>query len=133
MAGALATLMLGATPEPFGLVAIESMATGTPVVARRAGALTETVDHGTTGFLVDDLQEAQLAVSRARALDRRRIRVLAPQILGRCHDERVRASLRVRHQRSPAFWAAPGGHGRAKSRDASGTRRELGGTRLTAR
>ena len=37
MAGAVATLMLGAWPEPFGLVAIESMATGTPVMARRAG------------------------------------------------------------------------------------------------
>ena len=42
--GALATVMLGGWPEPFGLVAIESMATGTPVIARRAGALTETVD-----------------------------------------------------------------------------------------
>ena len=38
-AGALATIMLGAWPEPFGLVAIESMATGTPVIGRRAGAL----------------------------------------------------------------------------------------------
>ena len=37
-AGAMATLMLGGWPEPFGLVAIESMATGTPVIARRAGA-----------------------------------------------------------------------------------------------
>ena len=51
LAGALATLMLGAWPEPFGLVAIELMATGTPVIARRAGALTETVDHGRNGFL----------------------------------------------------------------------------------
>ena len=42
-AGALATVMLGAWPEPFGLVAIESLATGTPVIARRAGALTETI------------------------------------------------------------------------------------------
>lgn len=72
--GALATLMLGAWPEPFGLVAIESMATGTPVVARRAGALTETVEHGVDGFLVDDEDEAMLALSRVRSLDRRRIR-----------------------------------------------------------
>lgn len=73
-AGALATLMLGSWPEPFGLVAIESMATGTPVIARRAGALTETVSHGETGFLVDDLQEAQLAVVRVAELDRAHIR-----------------------------------------------------------
>jgi glycosyltransferase involved in cell wall biosynthesis len=70
MVEARATLMLGAWPEPFGLVAIESMATGTPVIGRRAGALTETIDHGVTGFLVDDLDEATLAVSRVVSLDR---------------------------------------------------------------
>ena len=73
-AGAAATLMLGAWPEPFGLVAIESMATGTPVIARRAGALTETIDHGETGFLVDDEIEAELAIRFARELDRARVR-----------------------------------------------------------
>ena len=73
-AGALATVMLGAWPEPFGLVAIESMATGTPVIARRAGALPEIVEHGRSGFLVDDLQEAILAVGRAGSLDRRQVR-----------------------------------------------------------
>jgi glycosyltransferase involved in cell wall biosynthesis len=74
LAGALATVMLGAWPEPFGLVAIESMATGTPVIARRAGALTETVEHGVTGFLVDDVKEAGLAVAKVHELDRRLIR-----------------------------------------------------------
>jgi glycosyltransferase involved in cell wall biosynthesis len=73
-AGAMATVMLGGWPEPFGLVAIESMATGTPVIARRAGALTETIEHGVTGFLVDDVGEAVLAVERIGELDRRRIR-----------------------------------------------------------
>ena len=73
MVRALATVMLGAWPEPFGLVAIESMATGTPVIARRAGGLTETIDHGVTGFLVDDLDEAALAVTRVAALDRAEI------------------------------------------------------------
>ena len=67
-AGALATVMLGAWPEPFGLVAIESMATGTPVIARRAGALPEIIEHGGTGFLIDDLQEAALAVELASSL-----------------------------------------------------------------
>jgi glycosyltransferase involved in cell wall biosynthesis len=74
LAGALATLMLGAWPEPFGLVAIESLATGTPVIARRAGALPEIIEHGVDGFLVDDLSEARLAVSLAGDLDRTRIR-----------------------------------------------------------
>ena len=73
MAGALATLMLGAWPEPFGLVAIESMATGTPVIARRAGAYLETIDHGHNGFLIDDLDEATLAVGRVEQLNRRAV------------------------------------------------------------
>jgi glycosyltransferase involved in cell wall biosynthesis len=73
-AGALATVMLGAWPEPFGLVAIESLATGTPVVGRRAGALTETIVHGADGFLVDDLTEAELAVGRVGELNRTDIR-----------------------------------------------------------
>jgi glycosyltransferase involved in cell wall biosynthesis len=74
VAGARATLMLGAWPEPFGLVAIESMATGTPVIARRAGALSETVEHGVDGFLVDDLDEAVLALAKVDELDRAEIR-----------------------------------------------------------
>ncbi|MBA3527983.1 MAG: glycosyltransferase family 4 protein [Propionibacteriaceae bacterium] len=74
MAGALATLMLGSWPEPFGLVAIESLATGTPVIARRSGALPEIVEPGVDGFLVDDLIEAEQAVRRVGELDRIRIR-----------------------------------------------------------
>ncbi len=74
LAGARATIMMGAWPEPFGLVAIESMAAGTPVIARRAGGLTETVEHGVDGFLVDDLEEAALAIDMAGELDRSEIR-----------------------------------------------------------
>jgi glycosyltransferase involved in cell wall biosynthesis len=70
MAGAMATLMLGAWPEPFGLVAVESMATGTPVIARRAGAYPELIEHGVTGYLVDDIDEAVLAVGRIDRLAR---------------------------------------------------------------
>ncbi len=76
-AGAAATLMLGAWPEPFGLVAIESMATGTPVIARRAGGLTETIEHGVTGFLVDDVTEASLAIDRVDEVDRAAVRASA--------------------------------------------------------
>ncbi|HET6379537.1 MAG TPA: glycosyltransferase family 4 protein [candidate division Zixibacteria bacterium] len=74
LASALATLMLGAWPEPFGLVAIESLACGTPVIARRAGALPEIVEHGVDGFLVDDVAEARLAVELAPRLNREEIR-----------------------------------------------------------
>jgi glycosyltransferase involved in cell wall biosynthesis len=76
-ARARATLMLGAWPEPFGLVAIESMACGTPVIARRAGALPEILRHGTDGYLVDDVVEAELAVAMVDRLDRSGIRASA--------------------------------------------------------
>ena len=89
LAGALATVLMGAWPEPFGLVAIESMATGTPVIARRAGALPEIVDHGLTGFLVDDLHEARFAVRGVATLDRAVVRqtVLERFSVGRMVDE----------------------------------------------
>jgi glycosyltransferase involved in cell wall biosynthesis len=73
-AGAAATVMLSTWPEPFGLVAIESMATGTPVIARRAGGPTETVEHDVTGYLVDDLTEAELAVRHVGDLSRAVVR-----------------------------------------------------------
>jgi glycosyltransferase involved in cell wall biosynthesis len=97
-AGALATIMLGAWPEPFGLVAIESMATGTPVIARRAGGLTETIEHGVNGFLVDDLTEAELAVQQVAGLDRRQIREAAierfsPERMAREYEEVYRELL----------------------------------------
>jgi glycosyltransferase involved in cell wall biosynthesis len=71
---AIATLMLGDWPEPFGLVAVESMATGTPIIALRAGALPETVRHGIDGFIVDSVEEAVSLVPQIAALDRDRIR-----------------------------------------------------------
>lgn len=73
-ANAFATLMLGDWPEPFGLVAIESLATGTPVLARRAGALPEIVRDGVDGFVVDTLEQACQALTRVPSLDRAQIR-----------------------------------------------------------
>jgi glycosyltransferase involved in cell wall biosynthesis len=61
-------------PEPFGLVMIESMACGTPVVACNRGSVPEILDHGVTGFVVDSEDEALLAIHRAHELDRMRIR-----------------------------------------------------------
>jgi glycosyltransferase involved in cell wall biosynthesis len=58
-------------PEPFGLVMIEAMACGTPVIAYRMGSVPEVVDEGTTGYIVDNLDDAVTAVHRAGALDRR--------------------------------------------------------------
>jgi glycosyltransferase involved in cell wall biosynthesis len=60
-------------PEPFGLVMIEAMACGTPVVAWRCGAVREIVDDGVTGFIVTSEDEAVSAVERASILDRSKI------------------------------------------------------------
>ena len=57
-------------PEPFGLVMIEAMACGTPVIAIRRGATPEIIDDGVTGFLVRDVAEAVAAVQRVGALSR---------------------------------------------------------------
>lgn len=59
--------------EPFGLSVIEAMACGTPVIAQRRGSMTELIDDGVNGYLVDDIEAAVVAVGRIGALDRRRI------------------------------------------------------------
>ncbi|MGE3740018.1 MAG: glycosyltransferase family 4 protein, partial [Geminicoccaceae bacterium] len=61
-------------PEPFGLVMIEAMACGTPVIAWNRGSVPEVVEHGISGFVVDDLDQAVAAVGRVDRLDRRRVR-----------------------------------------------------------
>ncbi len=61
-------------PEPFGLVMIEAMACGTPVVAFRCGSTPEIIEDGETGFLVETLEQAVAAVDRAASLDREAIR-----------------------------------------------------------
>ena len=57
-------------PEPFGLTMVESMATGTPVIAYRAGSVPEVVVDGVTGFICDSFRGMAEAVGRVRGLDR---------------------------------------------------------------
>jgi glycosyltransferase involved in cell wall biosynthesis len=61
-------------PEPFGLVMIEAMANGTPVIAFGRGSVPEIIDDGVTGIIVDSIDTAVAAVPRALALDRVAIR-----------------------------------------------------------
>jgi glycosyltransferase involved in cell wall biosynthesis len=68
------TLMPGAWPEPFGLVSIESLATGTPVIARRVGALPEIIREGVDGFFGDDAAAMAFYADRLGGLDRAAIR-----------------------------------------------------------
>lgn len=61
-------------PEPFGLVMIEAMACGTPVVAYEGGSVSEVMEDGATGFIVNEIEQAVEAVRRVRDLSRRRCR-----------------------------------------------------------
>lgn len=74
LAHARATLFPIDWEEPFGLVLIESMACGTPVIARRRGSVPEIVRHGVTGLLCDDLDAMVGAVAEASSIDPRRCR-----------------------------------------------------------
>ena len=74
LGGARALLFPIDWPEPFGLVMIESLACGTPVVAIRGGSVPEIIDHGVTGFICDNLDEAIAATRRVHTLDRRACR-----------------------------------------------------------
>jgi glycosyltransferase involved in cell wall biosynthesis len=74
LSGAHALLLPIDWPEPFGLVMIEAMACGTPVIAFNHGSVPEIIEDGLTGFIVEDERSAVNAVSQLERLHRQRIR-----------------------------------------------------------
>jgi glycosyltransferase involved in cell wall biosynthesis len=74
LSGALGLLMPIDWPEPFGLVMIEAMACGTPVIAMNRGSVPEVIEDGVTGFIVEDEVGAISAAQRLHVLDRARVR-----------------------------------------------------------
>jgi glycosyltransferase involved in cell wall biosynthesis len=66
-------------PEPFGLVMVEAMACGTPVIAYRSGSVPEVMVDGVTGFIVEGLEDAVKAAERISTLSRKRCRELFEQ------------------------------------------------------
>jgi glycosyltransferase involved in cell wall biosynthesis len=75
LSGAIALLDPIDWPEPFGIVMIEAMACGTPVIAFNRGSIPEVIDEGLTGFIVEDEEGAIGAYNRLPQLSRERIRL----------------------------------------------------------
>jgi glycosyltransferase involved in cell wall biosynthesis len=88
LGGALALLFPIDWEEPFGLVMIEAMACGTPVIGWPRGSVPEVIDDGVTGFIVNDIDAAVRAVERVKEIDRRACR--------RMFEERFDASRMAR-------------------------------------
>jgi glycosyltransferase involved in cell wall biosynthesis len=78
-------------PEPFGLVMIESLAAGTPVVALRRGSVPEVLEHGVSGWICDDIDELVRGVERADELNpaacRRRARAFSAEVMAQRYLE----------------------------------------------
>ncbi|WP_203736366.1 glycosyltransferase, partial [Catellatospora chokoriensis] len=72
--------------EPFGMVMIEAMVCGTPVVALRGGAVPEVVEHGVSGFICEDRAELPAALRAASELDPAECR---EQVVRRFSDQRM--------------------------------------------
>ncbi|MBE9008688.1 glycosyltransferase family 4 protein [Pseudanabaenaceae cyanobacterium LEGE 13415] len=70
MGGAIATLFPITWKEPFGLVMVESMAAGTPVIGMRLGSAPEVISDGKTGFLCETVEECVAALERVKDIDR---------------------------------------------------------------
>jgi glycosyltransferase involved in cell wall biosynthesis len=83
LSGAIALLVPIDWPEPFGLVMIEAMACGTPVIAFHRGSVPEVIEHGVAGLIVDDEAAAVAAIDRVPSLSRPAVR--------RCFERRFTA------------------------------------------
>jgi glycosyltransferase involved in cell wall biosynthesis len=86
LGGAWAYLFPIDWPEPFGLTMAESMATGTPVIAYRAGSVPEVIESGVTGFVCNSFTEMVQAVDKIGSIDRaacrRRVEMLfSPEVM----------------------------------------------------
>ena len=97
-------------PEPFGLVMIEAMACGTPVIAYSNGSVPEVMEQGRTGFIVDSLEEAIEAVRHVPQLSRERCREIFEQrfTAERMAHECVRVYERLIHQHPTPLLKAAG-------------------------
>jgi glycosyltransferase involved in cell wall biosynthesis len=107
LGGAWAYLFPIDWPEPFGLTMVEAMATGTPVIAYRAGSVPEVVEHGVTGFICDSLSDMIAGVNQVGALDRaacrRRVeRLFSPATMADGYERAYATVIAQGRNRRPA-------------------------------
>lgn len=92
-AGALATLFPISWDEPFGMVMIESMAAGTPVIAYPRGAAPEVIEDGVTGYLCTDAAESEAAIEALDRIDRLRCRERVERLFNPADAAKAHAHL----------------------------------------
>src|ERR1700761_2841879 len=113
LAGAAALLFPIDWPEPFGLVMIEAMACGTPVIAYRSGSVPEVVEDGVTGFIVENEEQAVRAVGDLGRLDRRKVRArfeerFTADRMARAYESAYRALITAAAGHLAAAWLRQG-------------------------
>jgi glycosyltransferase involved in cell wall biosynthesis len=114
LGNALALLFPIDWPEPFGMVMIEALATGTPVIAFNHGSVPEIIEHGKTGFVVNNIQQAVQAVEELYFLNRSHCRdvfersftsaVMAGNYVA-LYEQICRKEGRIFHLQAPSNWS----------------------------
>jgi glycosyltransferase involved in cell wall biosynthesis len=109
-ANASTLLMPISWPEPFGMVMAEAMACGTPVLALRAGSTPEVVEHGVSGFVVDDPSELAALLPEAERLDPAAVRESAVRRFGveavaAAHEAAYLRAIRAAAPAAPSAWS----------------------------
>jgi glycosyltransferase involved in cell wall biosynthesis len=109
-------------PEPFGMVMVEAMACGTPVIAYRGGSVPEVIDHGVTGLICDGIDQAVAAVDRISELSRAACRAAFERrfTAARMASDYTAIYRRILQCRQPRGPGANGAHGAHAERDDHG-------------
>jgi glycosyltransferase involved in cell wall biosynthesis len=126
LGGALALVFPINWPEPFGMVMVEAMACGTPVIAYRGGSVPEVLDHGVTGWLCDGIDQAVAAVGRVHELSRAACRRVFEQrfTAARMASDYTAIYRRILQRREPRPLRATGTHRERDDHGHDGTRHD---------
>jgi glycosyltransferase involved in cell wall biosynthesis len=122
-------------PEPFGMVMVEAMACGTPVIAYRGGSVPEVLDHGVTGLICDGIDQAVAAVGRIHELSRAACRQTFEQrfTAARMASDYTAIYHRILQRRDSRVLRATGTHGEREDHGHHGARHDDPGGLLDPR